>query len=350
VNGDAGDLREALLDAVFERGGDVMDASNGEVALHHAVAGNKNVVLHLPDTDIVAIDELVVGAGHAIEEGFDGHFQLAHFAGTRVGSGDVAAEGLNVNVDVDIAFAEFADAVFEFGGAAMGFAKAEIFIDFEVKFDEQVAVLLRSGDIVNGQAEAEGDGADGFEEMLVARGARFGVNDDVGGNDLRDAFFDFVGEGVDLFEIGGAGDADGGIDEIAVAGAAEANAFHMENPFHVSDLGHELILQASGSGIEKRVERAAAELRTNPEDYAGDSQARERVGVGKPGKIPGVACPDERDAEDDDNRAPDIGGKVQCIGFESFAGVALGTTFRVRARVRSIERATSRITMAVTLG
>jgi len=124
VNGDARDLREALLDAVFESGRDVMDASDGEVALHHAVAGNEDVVLDLADADVVAIDELVGGAGHAVEERFDGHFELAHFAGARIGSGDVATEGLDVNVDVDIAFAEFADAVFEFGGAAMGFAEA----------------------------------------------------------------------------------------------------------------------------------------------------------------------------------------------------------------------------------
>jgi len=31
-----------------------------------------------------------------------------------------------MNVDVHIAVAEFADAVFEFGGAAMGFAKAQV--------------------------------------------------------------------------------------------------------------------------------------------------------------------------------------------------------------------------------
>ena len=163
MNGDAGDLREALLDAVFEGGGDVVDASDGEVALHHAVTGNEDVVFDLADTDIVAIDELVVGAGHAVEEQFDGHFELAHLAGADVGRGNVAAERLDVDVDVDIAFAELADAVFEFGGAAVGFAKAEIFVDFQVEFDEEVIVLQRSGDIVNGEAEAERDGADGFE-------------------------------------------------------------------------------------------------------------------------------------------------------------------------------------------
>lgn len=105
MNGDAGDLREVLLDAVFQGRGDVMDAGDGEVALHHAVAGNENVVLDLADADIVAIDQFVVGAGHAVEEGFDGHFELTHFAGAGVGRGDVAAQRLDVNVDVDVALA-----------------------------------------------------------------------------------------------------------------------------------------------------------------------------------------------------------------------------------------------------
>src|ERR1700757_639066 len=184
VDGDARDLRETLFHAVFESGRDIVDAGDGEIALQHTVAGNEDVVLDLADADIVAINQLVVGAGHAVEEGFDGHFELAHLAGARVGRGYVAAEGLDVNVDVHVAVAQLADAVFELGGAAVGFAKAEVFIDFEVKFDEEMAVLLRGGYVVNRQAEAESDGTNGFEEMLIARGARLGVDDDIGGNDL----------------------------------------------------------------------------------------------------------------------------------------------------------------------
>src|SRR5260221_7212483 len=89
-------------------------------------------------------------------------------------------------------------------------------------------------------------------------------------------------------------------------------------------MGYEMNLKAPGNSIENSVEGEAPQLRANPEDYAGDGQAGERVGVGEPGKIPGVPCPDEGDAEDDDDSAPDIGGKVQGVGFKSFAGVALG--------------------------
>ncbi len=273
MDGDAGDLREALLDGVFKGGEDIVDAGDGEVALHDAMAGDEDVVFDLADADFVAVDEFVVSAGHGVEEVFDGGFELAHFAGANVGGGDVAAERLDVDVDVDIALAKFVDALFEFGGLAMSFAKAEVFVDFEVEFDEEMAVLLGGGNVVNGEAETKGDGANGFEEMLVARSARFGMDDDVGRNDLGDALFDFVGEHVDLFEIGGAGDADGGIHKIAIAGAAEADAFDVQNAVNAADGSHDFLLEAGGRGVKKRVEGAAAELRTDPENDASDGQA-----------------------------------------------------------------------------
>jgi hypothetical protein len=257
VDCDAGDLGEAFLDVVFEGGEDIVDASDGEVAFEDAMAGDEDVVLDLADTDIVGVEEFVVGGGRVIEKGFDGHFELAHFTGAHVGSGDMAAEWLDVDIDVDIAVAEGADAIFEFSGAAMCFAEREIFVDFEVKFDEEMAVLLGGGDIVDGKAEAEGDSAYGFEEMLVARGAGFRVDEHVGGNNLRDALFDAVGEFVNLLEIGGAGDADGGIHEIAIAGAAKADAIRVEDAIEAADGSHDFFLKAGGGGVEKSVEGAA---------------------------------------------------------------------------------------------
>ena len=242
MDGDAGDLGEAFLDVVFESGEDVMDASDGEIPFQDAVAGDEDVVLDLADTDIVGVEEFVVGGGHVIEKRLNGHFQLAHFTGACIGRGDVAAEGFDVDVDVNIAVADGTDAVFEFSGAAVGLAEGKIFVDFEVELDEEVAVLLGGGDIVDGETEAKGNGAHGFEEMLVARGAGFGVDDHVGGNDLRDALLDAVGEFVNLLEIGGAGDTDGGVHEIAIAGSAEADAIRVEDAIEATDGGHDFFL------------------------------------------------------------------------------------------------------------
>ena len=170
----------------------------------------------------------------------------------------MAAERLDVDVDVELvlAIAKGSDGVFEFGGAAMGFAERKIFVHLEVKFDEEITGLLVSGDVMDGMADALGDGANGFEEIFVVGGARLGVNDDVGGNDLADAFFDDVAEGVHLFEAGGARDGDAGVHEIAIAGAADTNAFDAQHAFRVADSAGDFALQALGSGVEECIECA----------------------------------------------------------------------------------------------
>ena len=62
------------------------------------------------------------------------------------------------------AVAQFANAVFEFGRLAMRVAQAEIFVDFEMQLDEELTLLLKRAQIVNREAHALGDGADGFEQ------------------------------------------------------------------------------------------------------------------------------------------------------------------------------------------
>ena len=94
------------------------------------------------------------------------------------------------------------------------------------------------------KAETLGDGPHGLEKMFIARSTRFGVNDHVGGNDLGDALFDAVGEGMDLVEIRGARDADGGVDKITIAGAPEAHAIGTEHAIDFLDGTGDPVLQA----------------------------------------------------------------------------------------------------------
>ena len=237
----------------------------------------------------------------------------------------MAAERLDVDVDVElvIAVAEGGDGVFEFGGLAMGFAERKILVDLQMEFDEEIVVLLVRGNVVNRMAHALGDGANGFEEVFVVGGARFGVYDDISGNDLADALLDGVGERVDTLEIGGARDGDGGVHKVAIAGAPDAHALHAKHAVHPADGIGDFVLQAFGSGVEKSVERAAAELRAEPENHARDRERGEGVRVRQPGKIPGIARPNKRHAKNDDDRAPDIGGEMESVGFQRFADVLL---------------------------
>src|SRR5579864_9263172 len=99
MNGDAGDLWKLFLDAVFERGGDIMDLSNWQVAIHSAVARNQDTVLHAADMNFMTVHELVKLGRETIDEFAHASSQLIHF----LAAGDVRAKRLDVDVDAGIA-------------------------------------------------------------------------------------------------------------------------------------------------------------------------------------------------------------------------------------------------------
>ncbi len=59
MNRDARDLREVLFHAIFQRGRDVVNLGNGQVAIHRAMAGDQDFVLHQPHAHFVAVRQLL---------------------------------------------------------------------------------------------------------------------------------------------------------------------------------------------------------------------------------------------------------------------------------------------------
>jgi hypothetical protein len=55
---------------------------------------------------------------------------------------------------------------------------------------------------------------------------------------------------VHLLEAGGARDAYGGVDEMAIAGTANADAIHVQDAIHARYSAGNLLLQTFGRGIE----------------------------------------------------------------------------------------------------
>src|SRR5271155_2787684 len=100
MNRDAIDLREFFLDAVFQRGGYVVDLGNGQRAPHRAMARGKDMVLDLAHADVVTIYELIKFRWQAVQKILDGSRELFHFPGASIWRGDVAAERLDMNIHV----------------------------------------------------------------------------------------------------------------------------------------------------------------------------------------------------------------------------------------------------------
>ncbi len=86
--------------------------------------------------------------------------------------------------------------------------------------------------IVDREAHALSDGADGFEEMLAFGSARLGMDHHIGRHNFADAFLDRVGEFVDLLEARGARNAHRSIDEVAIPCPAHADANNIEHAVH----------------------------------------------------------------------------------------------------------------------
>ena len=174
---------------------------------------------------------------------------------------------------------------------------------------------------MDGEAAALRRGANRFEEIFSGTRARFHVDDHVGGNDFADAALDAVTGGVRFLEAGGARDADIDVDEIALAGAAQANAIHPQDAFDTLCGGENPALQSRGRNVEQSFERAPAHARTYPNDDSGDSEGGERVRETQPGNAEALAKPHGDDSEQHDAGAPNVRGEMQRVGFQCFAGI-----------------------------
>ena len=140
MDGEAVDLGEVLFDAILDGGGDVVDLSDREAAVHGAVTGDEDFVLDEADVNVVAIGKLVKFGGEIVDEVADADGELFHF----FAAGNVGAERLDVNIDVRSGgLAE--QILLEGSGEAMGFAEAGVLVDFEMQLDEEPAVNLMRG-------------------------------------------------------------------------------------------------------------------------------------------------------------------------------------------------------------
>src|SRR5271156_1740510 len=140
------------------------------------------------------------------------------------GASNFYAERFDVNVDARSRVGGLQDFIFKFRSATMGFPQARTFFHFKMQLDEKMPVVLVRGYFVNGEAAALSDCANGFKGVLVLPGARLHVDYHVRGNDLADALLHRFAGGVGLFETCRARNAYGDIDEISLAGAANAHA------------------------------------------------------------------------------------------------------------------------------
>ena len=147
---------------------------------------------------------------------------------------------------------------------------------------------------MDGQAPALRGRANSVEEMLAGLRARLHVHHHVGGNNFGDTALDGVADVMDVFEAGCAGNADGDVDEMAIAGAPNANPLGGKDSIQLVHGMRHLLLQTLGGGIEQHIERALAQSHAYPDHHRGHRQRGQGIGVTQPGCVPCARRPTRR--------------------------------------------------------
>src|SRR5450432_1982295 len=163
---------------------------------------------------------------------------------------------------------------------------------------------------------AGGDGANAIENIFCQRRAGDGMDDDIGiGQNVVDGPGDFIGDLTGALEGDVAGEADGNVGEVAVAGAANADAVDFEKSIHVAHGVDDAGAGPGGSGVEKGVDGFARQPGADEYDYAGHKERGDGVGVEKPGDAELSADQHQRQSESNNSARPDVGGEVQGVGL-----------------------------------
>src|ERR1700745_1172675 len=79
MNREAEDLRKAFFHAIFERGRNVVDLSDGKAAVHRAMARNQDFVIDTADVNFVAVKQFVVFRLKRIQEILNRAREAFHF-------------------------------------------------------------------------------------------------------------------------------------------------------------------------------------------------------------------------------------------------------------------------------
>src|SRR5580700_8080445 len=218
-------LGRGLLEVGFEFGLDVVDAGERQIVGHGAVAGDVEAAANFLDLNVVHIDDLGKLCGYELELPLETGVADQFVAGFDGG-------GLAFDVRQDVG--DLRDVVahigFEFGDQIVGGLQGQVLVEFDVLLDVEVAVEILHADVVNVEVVASGDGTNAVEDIFRTLGAGQRLNGDVSvGENAVDGCRYGGHQLLGALEGDGAGEADGEVGEIAVAGAADTNASDFEH-------------------------------------------------------------------------------------------------------------------------
>src|SRR5580698_4184524 len=205
-------------------------------------------------------------------------------------------------------------------------------------FNVQTPAQVLNADVMHIEVVARGHGTNAIENVLSPSRARYRTNYYVGvRQDALNSRGYGVGDLLGTLEGYVAGQADRKVGEVAVAGAANADAIHFDQSIHFVDRCQDVGAHAGRSGIEQSVDGSAGQSRTHVHDDSGDNERGHGVGITQPVQTIEATDQHQGQANHHDAGGPDVGGEVQGNGLERRA-VILSRNFSESAGAPEIHR------------
>src|ERR1700728_3276548 len=319
---DAEQFRSVLLEADFQFGLNVVHPSQGKIVGQCAMARDVHPSADALDHEVVNVDDFGKLRGHGFKAMFE--FRVADH---RFGLLDGGRLALDVGKDIGN-FRDLAAHVgFELGDLIVGAFEGHALVEFDVLLDVQPAGKVLDADVMHVEIFAGGGSSDAIENILRTLRAREWLHGDVGiGQDAVNRLRHGGGQLAGALESDGARQPDGEVGEIAVPGPADAYAIDFENTLDVQDCVVDLGAHAGRRRVEQSVNGAAGQAPAHGNDNAGHEQSSDGIGIAQPVDAIGATEENQDQAQHHHSGRPNVGGKMQGVGFQRLAVVFIGDT------------------------
>src|ERR1700688_1502870 len=214
---------------------------------------------------------------------------------------------------------------FQFGDLVMRFFEGHALVEFNMLLHVQPTVEILDADVVHVEIVIGSDRADAVEDVFRMLGARQRLHGHVGvGQDAVHCLGDCGRQLAGALKSYGARQSYGEVGEIAVPSAANADAIDFENAVDARYSVVDLRSNAGRGGVEQSVNGAASQPPAYGNHNSGHKQSGDRVGIAQPIDAKGAADENQDQPEYDHPGGPDVGGKMERVGFQRLAVVFVG--------------------------
>src|SRR5215471_4541 len=244
-------LGSSLLEADFQRRGDVMDARERQIVSHGAVAGHINLVADEFNLHLVHVQDFWKFAHQRPELLLDRG--MAQHPPSWLDRG-----GLTLNVSEDRGNLRDLgpDFSFEPRNYVVGLLQAEGLVEFQVLFDVEPSCQILHADIVHAEVVTRSHSPYAIENVLVAGFPRHRVDHHITvREDGVHSVSDLADHLIRPLECNVARQAHRQVGEVAVAGPANTHSLHFNYAVDLQYGIDDAIAVAGRSRVEKRVNR-----------------------------------------------------------------------------------------------